>query len=616
MIIFTTLFRLSLNVSSTRLIIGSGFAGSIIKRFSEFVTGGSLGVGIILFVIIVIVQFVVITKGAERVAEVAARFTLDAMPGKQMAIDADLNSGMINEEQARERRQKIQDEASFYGAMDGATKFVKGDAIVGIMITFINIVGGIVVGVTANSMSISDAMSTYTKLTIGDGLVSQIPAFIISVATAILVTKGGQSADMAEDFRKQLLSSPFVLYIAAGVLAFLGVFAGMYILIPGAIAAYFAGNSIKNFMEIKAVEDEIEAEETEEEEVNSASPENVRSMLKVDPIELAFGYGILPLADASQGGDLLERVKLIRRQVANELGAVVPIIRLRDEIQLNPNEYVIRIKGVEVSSGSIMFDHYLAMNPGHINSSIEGIETIEPAFNLPAYWITEEKREEADAKGYTVVDSTSIIATHLTETVKRHIHELLNRQEVQELVDQVKESSPALISELIPNIVNVGEIQKVLANLLKEGVSIKDLVTIFETIADYGAITKDPEILTEYVRQNMARYISKLYFEKTDNLVITLDPEIEQIISEGVKSTETGVYSSIDPNITQKIFEEINEQMAKVINMGKTPIIVTAPIVRIYLKRLTEKAFKDLVILSFNEIEDVEVESVGMVSLQ
>lgn len=562
----------------------------------------------------------VITKGSERVAEVAARFTLDAMPGKQMAIDADLNSGLIDEQQARERRQKIQDEAAFYGAMDGASKFVKGDAIAGILITFVNIIGGLVLGITgwggSTPISPSEALQKYTLLTIGDGLVSQIPALLISMATGILITKVSKESELSIDLKEQLFSIPKVLYLAGGVLIFLGITTPLDTIIfcTTGILMIFSAYRMDQNLKLHSIEEEISTEDVQAEEIRK--PENVVSLLQVDPIELEFGYGIIPLADVNQGGDLLDRVVMIRRQLALELGTIVPIIRLRDNIQLSPNQYIIKIKGVEVARGEILFDHYMAMNPGYVEEEIDGIDTTEPAFGLPALWISETQREQAEALGYTVVDPPSIIATHLTEVIKKHLDELLSRQDVQTLINNVKENHPTLIDELVPKILTVGEIQKVLANLLREGISIRDLVTIFETLADYGTTVRDTDLLTEYVRQALGRAISSKVFHQEQNNVLTLDPELEQLIMDSVQHTEQGSYLALDPQISQQIFESLTQKMNKMMGMGQQPIVLTSPIVRVYFKRLTETVAPDLIVLSYNEVEPtVEVQSAGMVNI-
>jgi flagellar biosynthesis protein FlhA len=620
-LLLVTLFRISLNLSSTRLILGTGEAGAVIDAFGSFVGGDNLIVGVIVFAIIVIVNFMVITKGSERVAEVTARFTLDAMPGKQMAIDADLNAGLIDEEEAKTRRKKIQDESNFYGAMDGASKFVKGDAVAGILITFINIIGGLILGTTGAAtgtpMTISEAAQVYTLMTIGDGLVGQIPALLISAATGILVTKSTMESDISDTLTTQLLGKPMVLIISGLVLVFLGLATPLPtgIFVTAGIVLAYSGYLVNRRIGIVKIETEILEEEIEaSEEVRG--PENVISLLNVDPIALVFGYGLIPLVDSSQGGDLLDRVVMIRRQIALELGAIVPIIRLRDDIKLSPNEYKILIKGVEVAGGEILFDHYMAMNPGYVEEEIDGIETIEPYLGLPALWISESQRERAEALGYTVVDPPAIIATHLTEIMRNHLFELLTRQDVQTLINNVKETNGILVDELVPKLLTIGDVQKVLSNLLREGVSIRDLVSILETLADYAGMTRDHDMLTEYVRQSLRRSISSKYFEGEVNKVITLDPELEQQIMGSVQQTEQGSYLALDPEVTQNIFSNLNKEVTKLSSMGVQPIILTSPIVRGYFKRLIEQVSPDLIVLSYNELDpSADVQSIGMVSL-
>lgn len=614
-LLITTLFRLALNISSTRLILTHGDAGAVVDAFAQFVAGGNVVIGGVVFVIIVIVNFMVITKGSERVSEVSARFTLDAMPGKQMAIDADLNAGFIDETTARERRKKIQDESSFFGAMDGASKFVKNDAVAGILITFINIIGGIIIGTVMGGMEVMDAVQKYTLLTIGDGLVSQIPGLLISTATGILVTKTASDLELSQMLFNQLARAPYILYITAFVLFMLGFTPiGFSVTIPIAIFLIIIGNVVGKQLKIDDIDESIDEEDIEADEIRK--PENVIHLLNVDPIELEFGYGVIPLADVNQGGDLLDRVVMIRRQIALELGSVVPIIRLRDNIQLNPNEYVIKIKGVEVAKGEILFDHYMAMNPGYVEEEIDGIETTEPAFGLPALWITGSQRETAEVKGYTVVDTPSIIATHLTEVIKKHLHELLSRQDVQMLITNVKETHPVLIDELTPKLLSVGEIQKVLANLLKENVSIRDLVTIFESLADHGSSVRDIDILTEYARQALSRSISQQVLGNSPNQVLTLDPGIEQQIMDSVQQTEQGAYVALDPQITQQILDSLQTELTRLTSIGLQPIILTSPIVRIYFRHLTEQYLPNLTILSYNEIDpSIEIQSIGMVSI-
>ena len=616
MLLFTTIFRISLNVSSTRLILTTGSPGNVVETFGQYVGGGDLVIGAIVFIILIIIQFMVINKGSERVSEVTARFTLDAMPGKQMAIDADLNTGAITDEEAKKRREKIQEESSFFGSMDGAVKYVKGDATAGLIITFVNLIGGIVMGVWRGNMAIGDAVNRYSILTIGDGLCSQIPSLLISLATGILVTKGSKEADFGSVLVKQLFGMAKPLYFVGAVLSFLGIVTPLNTVLFIGLGMVFvvAGRFMAQTLEEAKVEEAVTEEEASAEEIRK--PENVVSLLNVDPIELEFGYGIIPLADVNQGGDLLDRVVMIRRQVALELGTVVPIIRLRDNIQLNPNQYIIKIKGIQVSEGEILFDHYMAMNPGYVEEEITGIPTFEPSFHLPAIWITESQRERAESLGYTVVDPPSIIATHLTEIIRTYISELLTRQDVQNLINNIKESNPSLVDELTPKLLGIGEIQKVLQNLLKEGISIRDLLTIFETLADHAVVTRDTDVLTEYVRQSLKRAISAKYFSPNEQTsVVTLDPKIEQEIMNSVKQTEQGAYLTIDPERTKAIMKSVETETAKLENLGRNPIVITSPIVRMYFKKLTEDYFRDLIVVSYNEIDaNVELQSVGMVT--
>ena len=615
-LLFTTIFRISLNVSSTRLILTSGDPGNVVRTFGQFVGGNDLIMGAIVFIILIIIQFMVINKGSERVAEVTARFTLDAMPGKQMAIDADLNTGAITDKQAKERRDKIQQEASFFGSMDGAVKYVKGDATAGLIITAVNIVGGILMGMFRQGLDFNTALNTYAVLTIGDGLVSQIPSLLISLSTGILVTKGSKDADFGAALISQLFGVPRTMYMVGAVLIGLGIVTPLntIIFVGVGVAFVVTGRMMAGTIETAQIENEANQEEMAAEEIRQ--PENVTSLLQVDPIELEFGYGIIPLADVNQGGDLLDRVVMIRRQIALELGTIVPIIRLRDNIQLNPNQYIIKIKGIQVSEGEILFDHYMAMNPGYVEEEITGIKTFEPSFHLPAVWITEGQRERAESLGYTVVDPPSIIATHLTEVIRQHIAELLSRQDVQNLVDNLKESNPSIVEELVPKMLGLGEVQKVLQNLLREGISIRDLLTIFETLADYAQTTRDTDVLTEYVRQSLKRAISAKYFPANETTsVVTLDPKVEQEIMSSVKQTEQGAYLTLAPERTKTIMASVQTEIDKLESLGKNPIIITSPIVRMYFKRLTEDYFKDLIVVSYNEVEtNVELQSVGMVT--
>lgn len=616
LLLITTIFRIALNITTTRYILLKGDAGDVIKAFGNFVMGGNAIVGFIVFIIIMIVNFMVITKGSERVSEVAARFTLDAMPGKQMAIDADLNSGMIDETQARTRRSKIQREADFYGSMDGATKFVKGDSIAGIIITFINLLGGILMGILYLNISAGEALQKYALLAVGDGLVSSIPSLLISAATGIIVTRSASEDNLGNDLRNQLFNNSTIMFIVSGVLFFLALTplpTLPYLVLS--IVFLFVGNSIR-VKDGGAEKADVKEEQDVKEDVEEIRrPENVLPLLNVEAIELEFGYGIIPLADKSQGGDLFDRLVMIRRQCALELGIIVPMIRLRDNIQLQPNEYIIKIKGVEVANGSVLFDHYLAMNPGNADGELSGIDTIEPSFGLPAKWIDSKEREKAEIYGYTVVDPPSIIATHLTEIIKRYAHELIGRQDVKMLIDNLKETQPSLVDEVIPALLSLGEIQKVLGNLLRESVSIRNFSTIVESLADYAQVTKDTDMLTEYVRQSMYRNITNQFMPQKEAKVITMDQDVEKSIMESLQTTETGTYMALDPVRSKRLLNNINEQVEKAISLGEQPIIVTAPIVRFYLKKFIEQLSSDIIVLSYNEIDPTaKIQSIGMVS--
>lgn len=616
LLLITTLFRLSLNISTTRNILTKGDGGEVIYAFGDFVIAGDAIVGIIIFIIIIIVQFMVITKGAERVSEVAARFTLDAMPGKQMAIDADLNSGLISEMEAKERRIKIQREADFYGAMDGASKFVKGDAIAGILITIVNIIAGFTIGATRLGLTINESMNRFTLLTVGDGLVGQIPALMISTATGIIVTRAASESSLGKDVIKQLFNQPRALMIVGGFMVALGAFTPLPNIPFFTLGITFVLLGFRMSREVsQAVNQEAEpAPETDVEALRK--PENIIPLLQVDPIELEFGYGIIPLADPNQGGDLFDRLIMIRRQIALEYGIVVPMIRLRDNIQLSSNAYIIKIKGAVVAQGSIMFDHFLAMNPGTVEGEINGIDTIEPAFGLPAKWIVSDEREKAEIFGYTVVDPSSIISTHLTEIIKRHSHELIGRQEVKQLIDNVKETNATLVEELIPVYMGIGDIQKILSNLLKEGISVRDLVSILEALADYAPSTKDINILTEYVRQKLSRMITASYIHGKSAKVVTLDQDLENLLMNAVQQNGNSSYLSLDPVTSQDLLNNIAVQIQNLLQLGEQPIIITAPIVRFYLKRLTDQYIPDLIVLSYNEIEpDIDIQSIGVVSI-
>ncbi|ETT52283.1 flagellar biosynthesis protein FlhA [Paenibacillus sp. BGI2013] len=617
LLLITTLFRLALNISTTKLILGEGDAGAVVATFGSWIAGGQIAIGFIVFLILVVVQFIVITKGSERVAEVAARFTLDAMPGKQMSIDADLNAGLINEQQARERRSKIEREADFYGAMDGASKFVKGDAIASIIILLINLIGGFIIGMTVHGMAFADAMATYSVLTIGDGLVSQIPALLISTAAGLIVTRASSEGNLADDITGQLFTYPILIYIVAFVIAMLGFFTPIHVIttLPLAGVLAYAAWRMQNNLNLKQVAEEQLEEEQQIEEVRS--PESVINLLQVDPIEFEFGYGLIPLADNQQGGDLLDRIIMIRRQCALELGLVVPVIRIRDNIQLRPNEYVIKIKGNVVGGGELLLNHYLAMSPGYDEESVTGIETTEPAFGLPALWIDEVTKDRAELAGYTVVDPPSVVATHLTELIKKHAHELLGRQETKALVDNLRENYSALVDELIPSLLSIGDVQKVLAKLLREKISIRDMVTIFETLADYGTYTKDPDVLTEYVRQSLSRQITQQFSQKGETLrVITVGPGLEKKIAESVQQSDQGSYLALDPVSTQSVYQKLSEQVNRLIQSGQQPVVLTSPTIRMYLRQVIERTMQDIPVLSYSELEpNVEIQSIGVVNL-
>lgn len=616
-ILLLTLFRLGISVSTTRAILAEGDAGDVVDAFGSFVTGGNILVGLVIFMLLVLIQFIVITKGSERVAEVAARFTLDAMPGKQMSIDADLNAGVISEKEARERRQKVSGEADFYGAMDGATKFVKGDAIASIVMVIINLVFGIIIGVVQMGLPFAEAANQFSRLTVGDGIVSQIPALLISTATGIVVTRASSEGNLGEDIIKQLFAQSKLLYVAGGTIILLGLFTPipdwMTIPIGGLllIGAYL--------MSRKQPETEDELLEMEEEVASDSmkSPENVVNLLNVDPIEFEFGYGLIPLVDAAQGGDLLDRVVMIRRQLALELGIVIPVVRIRDNIQLQPNEYRIKVKGNEMARGELLLDHYLAMSPGD-DDSIEGIDTVEPSFGLPAKWITEQVKEQAEMLGYTVVDPPSVVSTHLTEMIRANAHELLGRQETKQLIDHLHETYPILVDELTPAPLSIGDIQKVLAKLLRENVSVRNLPIIFETLADYAKLTSDTDILTEYARQALARQITSQYVAGQPSLkVITVSGKVEKLVADSIQQTDHGNYLAMDPQDSQTVLESIAKEVERVSFMEQSSIILCSPAVRMYLRQLTERYFPQIPVLSYNELDAaIEIQSVGVVNVE
>lgn len=613
LLLIMTLFRLALNVSSTRLILLNGYAGEVIQQFGQFIIGGNAIVGFVVFAILVVIQFIVITKGAERVSEVAARFTLDAMPGKQMSIDADLNSGLINDKEARMRRKSIQMEADFYGAMDGSSKFVKGDAIAAIIILLINLTGGFIAGVLMRGMGLQQALQTYTILTIGDGLVTQIPALLISTATGLTVTRAASDSNLGRDLATQLLRVPRALNIAAVVvvaMALMGLpklplFTIAAILL---LVAYLLNRTEREKEKAQLLES------TQAQQAEGKKPENVLSLIGVDPMELEIGYALIPLVDAQQGGDLLDRILLIRRQCAAELGFVVPTIRLRDNINIKPTAYSIKIKGSEVAKGELMLDHYLAISAENVD--IPGIPTKEPAFGIDAKWIPTSYREQAELLGVTVVDPATVLATHLTEVVKSRASELFSRQDVQSLLDNLKQTSPAVVQELLPDALSLGQVQRVLSQLLRERISIRDLSTILETMADYARATKDLDRLTEYCRQALARQITQSYVDAEGALhVVTLNPALEQKILESIQSSEFGSYVALDPKQLQTVLNNLAVEIQKLTNKGLNPIVVCAPLVRINLKRLTEKNIPNLVVLSYNELAPgVKIQSVGMVT--
>ncbi|KGX88622.1 flagellar biosynthesis protein FlhA [Pontibacillus marinus] len=616
LLLLLTLFRLGLNVSTTRSILSEAEAGGVVSTFGTFVTGNSPLVGFVIFAILVIIQFLVITKGAERVSEVAARFTLDAMPGKQMSIDADLNAGLISEVQAKERREKIENEADFHGAMDGASKFVKGDAIAGIIIVLINIIFGLIIGMTQKGMGFGEAINTYTKLTVGDGLTSQIPALLISTATGIVVTRVNSEGNLGSDVTKQLFRYPKLLYIAGATMLLLGL-TPIPIFITTFIGLAMIGAGYAMSRSEETIEETVADEEEEMESSDMQSPENVVNLISTDPIEFEFGYALIPLADANQGGDLLDRIVMIRRQLAIELGLVIPVVRIRDNIQLNPNEYRLKVKGNQVASGELLLDHYLAMSPGGEDDAIEGIDTQEPAFGLPAKWITEETKEDAEMFGYTVVDPPSVVSTHITEIIKQHAHMLLGRQETKQLIDHLQESYPILVEEVTPDPLNTGEIQKVLAKLLRENVSIKNLPVIFETLADFGKMTNDTELLAEYVRQSLSTQITNQFVQDRDSLkVLTVSGKVEKTVAEHIQQTEHGSYLALDPDSQQAIVQSVAQQVEQLSLQEDTPIVLCSPAVRMYIKQLLERFLPQVAVLSYNELEpSVEVQSVGVVNI-
>lgn len=621
-LLISTLFRLALTVASTRNILlrggsdGTAAAGEIIKAFGEFVVAGNFVVGIIIFIILVIINFMVVTKGAGRVAEVSARFTLDALPGKQMAIDADLNAGLINDVEAKRRRREVAEEADFYGSMDGASKFVRGDAIAGILITFINIIGGIIIGVAQYKMDIAHAAETFTLLTIGDGLIAQIPAIIVSTAAGIIVTRSTNDENIGTQVSKQFKVHPKAIYISAGVLVFFGI-------IPGLPKVPFIGTGmLLAFLAYKIEQANLKAEQTEktkEAEVikKAKNPQNLEDLLNVELVELEVGYGLVHLVDSEQNGDLLERITHMRKIFATDWGVIIPSVKIKDNLELKPGGYSVKIKGIQIAKGELQSDYFLAMDPGTVIEEMDGIETTEPVFGLKAVWITEDQKEDAQYNGYTVVDCSTIIATHITEILKTNLYELFGRQELVRVLDNFKEINPKLVNDLIPEILNLGIVLKVMKNLLREGVSVRDLRTILETLAEHGATIKDTEALTEFCRQALYRTITeKIKSDSGDIPLFTLDRNIEESIAQNIVHTDQGYQLSLDPKITQVILASLNEKIEEATNMGEKMVVLCSPVIRSHFKRLTEKFIPNLVVVSHNELSpDANIRSLGTVRL-
>lgn len=623
LLLVLTLFRLSLNVASTRLILlhgseGPSAAGAVIMSFGNFVVGGNYVVGLVIFIILVLINFLVITKGAGRIAEVAARFTLDAMPGKQMAIDADLNAGMIDEVQAGERRKAVARESEFHGAMDGASKFVRGDAVAGIVITLINIGGGFVIGVLQQGMEMGEALANYTLLTVGDGLVSQVPALLISAAAGLLVSRSGAETRMGKEFAAHLLSSSTPVLVGSVIIFCIGLIPGLpglpfmtLGLTLGTLAWYFLKKEDTE-TEAAMVEAETEAEEA------TGQPEDVDHLLTLDTIELEVGYGLIPLVDKQQDGTLLGRIRAIRRQFATEMGIIIPPIHIRDNLNLNPAQYRLMIKGVEAAGSELMVNHYLAMDPGGAAQEMDGIKTVEPAFNLPALWIAVEREEEAKFAGYTVVDNSTVIATHLTEIVRSNSYDLLGRQDVQHLLDNLSKTSPKAVEELVPNLLSVGVVQKVLQNLLRERVSIRDLLSIVEILADFAPAGKDPDLLTEYVRQRIAKGMLAPYLQEGKVLqVMTLDRNLEEVLSKNIKRTEHGSYLALDPVLIGEIVGAVSQQVERLVAINTQPVLMTAPTLRRHVRKLIESSLPTVFVVSHAEIvDDINLQAVGKVILK
>jgi flagellar biosynthesis protein FlhA len=622
LLLITTILRLALNISSTRLILSEqGQAGKVIETFGTFVLRGNPIVGFIVFLIIVIVQFIVITKGAERIAEVSARFTLDAMPGKQMAIDADLSSGLISEEEARERRDKIQRESEFFGAMDGATKLVKGDAIASIVIAMINLIAGTIIGMVQGDMEFTQVLSVYSIATVGDGLVSQLPALMISTATGMIVTRSASEGNLNQEVKNQFISQPRTLVLAGGAVMCMNLIPGaprMQISLIGLTLLILGLMLIRSQKAAAITEERTEMQELIEEEGAEAdyyrNIDNVYNLLGVEPIEMEFGYSLLPLVDEASGGSFIDRIVIFRKQFALDMGVVVPTVRLRDNGLINPNQYLVKIKGEEVARGEVLVDYFLALNPGNVSGDIDGIDTVEPAYEIPGKWINESEKEMAEVYGYTVIDALSVIVTHMSEVIKKHIHELISRQDINILLETVKKSNPAIVDDVIPGVISISDLQKILMNLLREGVPIRDMESILESIGDHGISIKDTDMLTEYVRQKLKRTITRKYTDGNSIKVLTLDQNIENNILNSAKKSDHGTYLAMEPQTVQQIVENVTAQIAKVKELVHQPVILTSPIVRIYFKRLIDQFLPNLTVLSFNEIDtNIQIQAIGLI---
>ncbi|WP_312093664.1 flagellar biosynthesis protein FlhA [Aminipila sp.] len=626
LLLITTLFRLSLNISSTRLILTEqGAAGQVIETFGNFVLRGNIVVGVIIFLILVLVQFIVITKGAERVAEVAARFTLDAMPGKQMAIDADLSSGIITEDEARVRRTKIQRESDFYGAMDGATKIVKGDAIMSIIITLINFIAGTIIGVVQSGLPFSEVLHIYSIATIGDGLVSQIPALLISTATGMIVTRSVAEGTLNEDVMKQFTSQPKVLMITGGIMLLMNLIPGAPHLQTTALGIFLILLGLRLLktkeaetqqLSTEAAEPDIYSEEEFDENAYFKDINNIYALINVEPIEMEFGYSLIPLVDENSGGNLINRIVIFRRQFAQDMGFVIPSVRLRDSAALNANQYVIKLKGEEIARGELLVDYYLALEPSNPAGDIDGIETIEPAYGIPSKWITPEKRDMAEVYGYTVIDPLSVMLTHLSETIRRHVHELLTRAEVIQIVENTKKTSQELVEESVPNVISYGTLQKVLYNLLKEGIPVKDMVTILESLIDTAQGTNDIDVMTENVRSALKRTITRRFCENGQLKVITLDSEIEKAVLSSLTRSEQGIYLALSPDLIQKIVTQLGDHIGKFKELNTVPVILTSNVIRVYFYRLIEQFYPNVYVLAFNEVaNNVQIQALGNISM-